>query len=347
MKVIIQIPCYNESAQLSRTVGDLPRTLPGIDEVEYLVIDDGSTDKTAELASRLGVHHVIQLSDHCGLARAYARGLAESVRLGADIVVNTDGDNQYRAADIQHLIAPIRDGRADMVVGARPIEEISHFSFSKKMLQRLGSAVVRHLSNTAVADTTSGFRALSREAALRLNVFSSYTYTLETIIQAGRSGMRVIGVPVHTNAPLRPSRLISSQLGYIRRSVMTMLRIFMLYEPLRFFLYLGLVPFLTGCLIGARFTWFYLLGQGEGKVQSLILASILVLVGVQLFVLGLVADLISTNRRILEEIQYRERVSAGKEGGTGGTDSSGQRVRQVRDSESDRPPPVPKVRAEC
>ncbi len=308
MKLIIQIPCRNEAASLPKTLADLPRSLPGIDRIEVLVVDDGSTDGTSEVARRFGVHHVVRLPAHRGLAEAFRTGLGESLRRGADLIVNTDGDNQYRADDIALLVEPVLRGEADMVVGARPIGEIRHFSWLKKLLQRLGSWVVRQVSKTDVADATSGFRAFSREAALRLNVFSSYTYTLETLIQAGLTNMRVVSVPIRTNTPLRESRLIRSIPSYIRRSLLTMLRIFVVYKPLRFFVWAGAVVFGAGFLIGLRFVYYWAIGEGGGKTQSLILAAVLLLMGFQLGIAGLLSDLIATNRRILEEIQVQERL---------------------------------------
>jgi len=314
LKLIIQIPCHNEAETLPATIADLPKTIPGIDCIEYLVVDDGSTDSTSSVARELAVEHIIRLPTRQGLAQAFSTGLAACLKQGADIIVNTDGDNQYYGQDIERLIEPILAGRAEIVIGARPIDEIPHFSYTKKLLQRLGSWVVRKVSDTSVADVTSGFRAYSRQAALRLNVFSSYTYTLETIIQAGRSNMTVESIPVRVNPPLRESRLIRSIPGYIHRSLMTILRIFVLYKPLRFFVYLGSSLFGGGFIIGLRFLYFYFEGQGEGKIQSLILGAVLLLMGVQLILMGMVADLIATNRRILEDIQYFERARELKEG---------------------------------
>jgi glycosyltransferase involved in cell wall biosynthesis len=305
MKVIIQIPCYNEELTLAIALADLPRSLPGVDLVEWLVVDDGSSDRTIEVALEHGVDHVVRLPRNLGLARAFMAGLDASLHAGADIIVNTDADNQYCADDIPKLIEPIMSGKAEIVIGARPIGDIEHFSITKKILQKIGSAVVRMASNTDIPDAPSGFRAISRDAAMRINVFSEYTYTLETIIQAGQKGMSITSVPVRTNKDLRPSRLIKSIPGYIQRSVLTILRIFMTYKPFKFFAITGLVSFLFGFMIGLRFLCYYISSGGGGHVQSLILAALLMGNGFFLVVIGFVADLLSVNRKLLEDILSR------------------------------------------
>ena len=304
-KLIIQIPCFNEEATLAETLRDLPRDVPGVDKVEWLIIDDGSTDKTVEVAKRCGVDHIVRLPQNRGLARAFSVGLEECLRRGADIIVNTDADNQYVAGDIPKLIAPIIAGTADIVIGERPIMQIGDFSVIKKMLQRWGSWAVRLASRTRVPDAPSGFRAFSRAAAMRINVFSGYTYTLETIIQAGQKGMFVESVPIHTNPKTRDSRLVKSIPGYLWRSISTIPRIFMTYRPFRFFFFPGLAFFLVGFGLGLRFTIYFILGHGGGKVQSLILAAVLMLIGFFLCVTGFLADLISVNRKLLEETNRR------------------------------------------
>jgi glycosyltransferase involved in cell wall biosynthesis len=308
VKVIIQIPCYNEEATLSVALKALPRQLPGVDCVEWLVVDDGSTDGTSEVAKAHGVDHILK-RPHEGLARTFLAGVEACLARGADIIVNTDADNQYEAADIPKLIAPILEGQADMVIGERPIAQISHFSPLKKLLQRLGSWVVRLASSTDIADAPSGFRAIGREAALRLNVFNDYTYTLETIIQGGQRNMRVISVPVRTNEFLRPSRLLRSIPSYVQRSVLTILRIFVVYKPLRFFTILGAIPFAAGALLMFRWLYLFLFVTGATRtyLPSLVLAAVLVLVGVQLWAIGFLADIIAVNRRLLEDIQLRLR----------------------------------------
>ncbi len=307
MKLIIQIPCYNEAQTLEIALNDLPRELSGVDRIEYLIIDDGSSDDTAQVAEKWGVHHIVRFKQNKGLARGFMAGLDEALRNGADIIVNTDADNQYCAQDIQKLIQPILDGKADMVVGARPIDETEHFSFLKKKLQHFGSWVVRKASRTDIPDAPSGFRALSREAAMRINVVNDYTYTLETIVQAGREKIAITSVPVRTNAELRPSRLFHSIFGYVKKSVVTILRAYMMYKPLKCFTFLSLPPILIGLGIGIRFLVYCFMGGGSGHVQSLILACTLIIMGFLTFMIGLVADVIAANRRLLEDTQYRVR----------------------------------------
>jgi glycosyltransferase involved in cell wall biosynthesis len=307
MKLIIQIPCFNEAETLPITLSELPKEVPGIDRIEILIIDDGSTDETVSVARRLGVHHVVGSRRNQGLARTFLMGIHACLERGADIIVNTDADNQYVGADIEKLVRPILDGRADLVIGARPIGDIQHFSPVKKLLQRFGSWVVRVVSGTNVADAPSGFRAISREAALGLNVFSTYTYTLETVIQAGLKNMSVVSVPIRVNGDLRPSRLVKSISSYVKRSIFTMFRIFVVYQPLKFFVAVGTIPFVLGLALGVRFLVYYTLGTGDGHVQSLILAAVLLLLGFQTFLLGVISDLLSVNRRLLEELQRQER----------------------------------------
>ena len=310
MKLIIQIPCFNEEDTLPTTIRDLPAHIKGIDRIEILIIDDGSTDGTVDVAGRMGANHIIRLNRNTGLAHAFSIGLEESLARGADVIVNTDADNQYRGEGVASLIEPILNGRADIVVGDRNTGSIKHFSRPKKILQKLGSWVVRWASATAVRDATSGFRAITRDAALQLNVFSNYTYTLETLIQAGRKGLVVTSVPVETNEVLRDSRLIRSTSDYVLKSIATILRIFLMYEPLRAFFTLGAMPLIAGLFLLVRFGYFYVQGQGQGHVQSLIVASILVLLAFQTFLLGLLADLIARNRRLQEETRYRIRKMA-------------------------------------
>jgi glycosyltransferase involved in cell wall biosynthesis len=307
MKLIIQIPCYNEAESLPVTLGDLPRDVPGFSQVEWLVIDDGSTDGTAEIARKCGVDHIVRFTGNQGLARAFLAGLDAAVRLGADVIVNTDADNQYVASDIPALVAPILAGDADVVIGTRPIDEITSFSPVKKFLQKIGSAVVRFVSRTDIPDAPSGFRAMSREAALRFNVFNDYTYTLETIIQAGQKSIAITSVPVRVNKPLRPSRLVKSIPSYIRKSLVTIVRIFVVYKSFRFFLSVGLLLFCAGLLGGLRFLYYYVSGNGSGHIQSLIFASILLGIGFQTMLTAFLADLLAVNRRLMEDVQYRIR----------------------------------------
>jgi glycosyltransferase involved in cell wall biosynthesis len=304
-KLIIQIPCYNEQDTLPITLRDLPRELPGISKVEWLIVDDGSNDDTIRVARECGVDHIVRHFNNLGLARAFATGLDAALSLGADIIVNTDADNQYDARDIPVLIQPILEGKADIVIGERPIATISHFSGVKKLLQRLGSYVVRVASSTSVPDAPSGFRAMSRDAAMQTHVFSEHTYTLETIIQAGRRGLSIASVPIRTNPDLRKSRLISSMLNYVARSALTILRIFMTYKPLAFFAVLGEVFLAAGVFLGLRFLYLYMTGGGAGHVQSLLLTVVLLNAGFLLIVFGFLADLISVNRKLLERIDFR------------------------------------------
>lgn len=305
MKLIIQIPCLNEAETLAVALSHLPRDVPGFDMVEWLVVDDGSSDDTANIARRCGVDHVVRHPVNRGLAAAFMSGVDAALRMGADVIVNTDADNQYEAADIPKLVQPILEHRADMVIGARPIADTEHFSWIKKKLQHFGSWAVRMASKTNVADAPSGFRALSREAAMRLNVFNAYTYTLETIIQAGLSNLAVASVPIRTNADLRPSRLVKSIFSYVRRSLVTILRVFVIYRPLSLFFWSGAMLWLVGLAAGARFLVHYALGDGSGHIQSLILTAVCLIIGGLLFMMGLIADLIATNRKLLERVHLR------------------------------------------
>lgn len=304
MKLIIQIPCYNEAETLEIALNDLPKKLEGIDTIEYLIINDGSGDNTVEVAKSWGVHHVVNFKQNKGLAKGFMAGLDEALRQGADIIVNTDADNQYCAQDIETLIRPILDGKADYVIGARPIDQTEHFSFIKKKLQHFGSWVVRKASNTDIPDAPSGFRAMSREAAMRINVVNDYTYTLETIVQAGRERIPITSVPIRTNAELRPSRLFSSIWGYVKKSMLTIIRAYIMYKPLKCFGYLASLPMLAGLIYVVRFIIYFSKGNGSGHVQSLILGCTLIILGFITFMIGLVGDVISANRKILEDTQY-------------------------------------------
>lgn len=304
-KLIIQIPCYNEEQTLAITLNHLPRDVPGFDKVEWLIVDDGSTDQTVEVARANGVDHIVSMRHNQGLARGFMAGLEASLKMGADVIVNTDADNQYDASCIPDLVGPIIRGEADIVVGERPISEIQHFSPTKKILQRVGSWAVRVASKTNIPDAPSGFRAIHREAALRLYVYSDYTYTLETIIQAGRKNMRIVSVSIRTNADLRPSRLVKSISSYVRRSVLTIIRIFLIYKPMRAFVGLGLILSVLTTIIGGRFTLAYLAGEGAGHVQSLILTSILAVGALMSFTIAVIADLMAMNRSLLEDLRTR------------------------------------------
>ena len=308
MKLIIQIPCYNEAETLEVALNDLPKQIDGIDEIEYLIINDGSKDNTVEVAKNWGVHYVVNFKCNKGLAKGFMAGLDACLRQGADIIVNTDADNQYCGADIEKLVRPILDGKADIVIGERPIDDTEHFSPLKKKLQHIGSWTVRVASKTDVPDAPSGFRAYSRQAALKMNVVNEYTYTLETIVQAGRNKMAITSVPIRTNPELRKSRLFNSMFGYIKKSMLTIIRAFMMYKPLRFFTIIGSTIFLIGLILGIRFLVFVFMGESGGHIQSLILASTLLLLGFQTFISGLQADLIASNRKLLEDIQERVRI---------------------------------------
>ena len=306
-KLIIQIPCLNEADTLASTLHDLPRAIAGIDAIEVLVIDDGSTDATVDVARAAGVEHIISLRNRRGLATAFTTGIDTALKLGADFIVNTDGDNQYVGADIAALVAPLVTGEADVVIGDRNVETLRHLSWTRKRLQHLGSWVVRQVSNTRVPDTTSGFRAYSREAALRMNIVSEFTYTLESIIQAGKKRMAIAHVPIRSNPKTRPSRLFDNVWVYIKRSASTIVRIYTMYEPFKVFTTIGLLTFGVGLAISCRFLYFYLNNDGSGHVQSLLLAAVLMIVGFQVLMIGLVADVISANRKLLEDLLYRVR----------------------------------------
>jgi glycosyltransferase involved in cell wall biosynthesis len=310
-KLIIQIPCYNEEGTLGETLLALPREVPGFDVVEWLVIDDGSRDRTSAVAAEYGVNHIVRFPRNRGLAAAFSAGLDEAVRQGADVIVNTDADNQYCADDIPKLVTPIVRGAAEIVIGERPIWQIDDFSWLKKSLQRFGSWIVRVASRTSIADAPSGFRAFSREAAMRLNVFNEYTYTLETIIQAGQKGLAITSVPIRTNPKTRPSRLIKSLPTYLARSAMTILRSFVTYRPFRAFAIPGTISILVGLSIAIRFLAYYLQGNGEGHIQSLILSALMLGTGFFLIVTAFVVDLVSVNRSLLELLTYRLKVQAG------------------------------------
>ncbi len=307
MKLIIQIPCYNEAETLEIALNDLPKQIDGIDQIEYLIINDGSTDNTVEVAKNWGVHYVVNFAKNKGLAKGFMAGLDACLRNGADIIVNTDADNQYCGADIEKLVRPIVEGKSDIVIGARPIDQTEHFSPLKKKLQHLGSWAVRRASKSNIPDAPSGFRAYSRDAAMRLNVTNEYTYTLETIVQAGREKIPMESVPIRTNAELRPSRLFKSMFGYVKKSMVTIMRAYIMYKPLKFFSILGTIPFLLGFALGVRFLVYMYIGQSGGHVQSLILASTLLMLGFLTWVVGIQADTISANRKILEDIQYHVR----------------------------------------
>ena len=307
MKLIIQIPCFNEAETLEVTLNDLPKHIDGIDEIEYLIIDDGSHDNTAEVAKKWGVHYVVRFRRNKGLAKGFMAGLDACLKNGADIIVNTDADNQYCGADIETLVRPILDKKAHIVIGERPIDDTEHFTPLKKKLQHFGSWVVRKASKTTIPDAPSGFRAYSREAAMRINVINDYTYTLETIVQSGREKMAVMSVPIRTHPEFRESRLFHSMWGYIKKSMLTIVRTYLMYRPLYFFFMLGSILALVGVGFFVRYFVFFCSGEGGGHLQSLILASTLLIVGFQTIVVGLLGDVISANRKILQDVQYHVR----------------------------------------
>jgi glycosyltransferase involved in cell wall biosynthesis len=307
MKLIIQIPCFNEADILPKTLSKLPKSVKGFDEVEILIVDDGSTDETIDAARENGADHIAHLSRHMGLAQAFAHGLDASLRLGADVIVNTDADNQYKAEDIEKIVQPILAGDAEMVIGDRGVAKVKHFPLHKRLLQVVGSRVVSATAGFNIPDATSGFRALTREVALETLVLSNYSYTLETLIQAGAKRMRVAFLPIETNPPERPSRLFRSIRNYLINSTATILRAFTMYRALRIFTVISIILVLAGLILGGRFLYYYFQGQGSGMVQSLILTAVLLIVGFVTFLIGLIADLVSFNRKILEEVLYRLR----------------------------------------
>jgi glycosyltransferase involved in cell wall biosynthesis len=300
MKLIVQIPCYNEENTLPLTFNDIPKTIPGIDHIEVLIIDDGSSDKTIEVAKALGVDHIVINKQNMGLARSFRRGIDECLRQGADIIVNTDGDNQYAGWDIPKLVQPILEEKSDIVIGDRQTHLIPHFSISKKFMQWFGSGVVRRLAGIWVPDTVSGFRAISRESAIRLNVLSSFSYTIEMVIQAGKRDMKIESVPVETNTKTRESRLFKSIPSFVGRQLTTIVRMYAMYQPLKVFFYLGSLLTLTGLIPILRFLFYYFSSNGGGHLQSLVLGGVFILMGFIAYLAGLLADLISFNRQLQE-----------------------------------------------
>lgn len=307
MKLIIQIPCFNEEETLKQTLDDLPRHIDGVDSIEYLVINDGSSDKTTAVAREWGVDYIVNFTQNKGLAKGFMAGIDVALENGADIIVNTDADNQYKGKDISKLIGPIIMQKADIVIGERPIDDTADFCWLKKKLQRLGSWAVRQASNTDIPDAPSGFRAFSREAALRLNVVNDYTYTLETIVQAGREKIPIVSVPIETNEALRPSRLARTMFAYVRTSMLTILRAYLVYKPLKAFLFLSLFPTVPGIIIWIRFLYYFFTAGGAGHIQSLIFACTMIIIGFVCVMIGILGDTICANRKILQDVQYHTR----------------------------------------
>ncbi|MDA3790475.1 MAG: glycosyltransferase family 2 protein [Desulfobacula sp.] len=305
MKLIVQIPCYNEEHTLPQTFADIPKTIDGIDQVEILIIDDGSTDRTIEVAKDIGVDHIVINSKNRGLARTFQAGLDACLRLGADIIVNTDGDNQYNGQDIPKLIKPILDGKADLVIGDRQTDKVPHFSPAKKKIQKMGSFVVRMLSETSVPDAVSGFRAFKRDAAMQMNIVSPFSYTIETVIQAGKKHMAVTSVPIGTNPKTRESRLFKNIPSFVKNQMATIIRMYTMYQPLKVFFYIGCVLVALGLIPSVRFLYYYFTGAGSGHIQSLVFAAIMFVIGFQVLMIGLVADVIGFNRKLIEETLLR------------------------------------------
>lgn len=307
MKLIIQIPCYNEEGTLESVISDLPKKIQDIDIIETLIIDDGSTDKTIEAARKSGVDHIVALKTHRGLAKAFASGIEFSLDQGADIIVNTDGDNQYRGEDIPKLIMPIIKGEADVVIGTRQIEKVPHFSFFKKKMQKLGSGIIRKLSKTPVRDATSGFRAFSKEAAMRINPLTEYSYTIESLVQLGNEKVKIASVPIQVNEKLRESRLIKNTPSFIARQSLTLFRMYTVYKAFRVFVLLGLIVALPGLFGFIRFLYFYFTSGGEGHIQSLIFSAVFIICGFFILMLGIIAELVSSNRKMIEMMMYKIR----------------------------------------
>lgn len=305
MKLIIQIPCYNEEKTLPITYKDLPKQIEGIDKIETLIINDGSTDNTVKIAREIGVNHIVNFNRNKGLARAFSAGIEKCLELSADIIVNTDADNQYCGQDIPKVVKPVVEGKADVVVGDRQTDKIAHFSWTKKKLQKAGSALVRKLSNTKVVDTVSGFRAFSRDAAMRLNTLTEFSYTVENLIQMGNNKLKIISIPIRTNEELRKSRLFTSIPSFLALQLSTILRVYATYKALKIFTVIGLIIILPGLLGFGRFLYYYFTIGGEGHIQSLIFSTVLINIGFLVFMFGIIADLISSNRKLIENALYK------------------------------------------